>query len=74
METAPACSPSALFACWETFVARRPRRLPPELPPAPLCVLLSLYRSSPGLSASSAADIPKSVSRYSPCAVRLGLG
>ena len=49
---------------------------PPYLlePPGPLCALLSLYLIGPGLTASSAADMPKAVSRYSPCAVRLGLG
>src|SRR5215218_4844146 len=42
--------------------------------PRPLYALLRLYRSGVGLSASSAADMPESVSRYRPCAARLGLG
>jgi hypothetical protein len=57
------------------FNARTPTSsVEPHCSAASLCALLSLYPIRPGLSASSAADMPKAVSRYSPCAVRLGLG
>src|SRR5215208_5627046 len=67
----PSCSLIAFNSCMVLGPTLPPEHPPP---PRPLYALLRLYRSGVGLSASSAADMPESVSRYSPCAARLGLG
>jgi hypothetical protein len=70
-EVSPSCPLIAFNSCM-VLGPTSPPEYPP--PPRPVYALLRLYRSGVGLSASSAADMPESVSRYSPCAVRLGLG
>src|SRR5215210_6683463 len=71
VEASPSCPLIAFNRCMVLGPTSPPEHPPP---PRPLSALLRLYRSGVGLSASSAADMPESVSRYSPCAARLGLG
>src|SRR5215213_9944498 len=68
---------TSLSACATTGTVRSPERLGIGPGPSPQLSCPSfnrLLRLTSTSAASSAADIPGLVSRYSPCAVRLGLG